>query len=86
MNVKVVSWSLGIWGGITFVICVLYGLVVTASVPMHQSLEHVLPGFKWLTLGGFVIGLAWSVVYGLYAGWLFATIYNRLSRRWAAGR
>ena len=86
LNIKVVSWSLGIWGGITFVVCVLYGLVVPASLSAHQSLEQLLPGFKWLTVSGFVIGLMWSIVFGLYVGWLFSKIYNGLHKRWAAGR
>ena len=42
-NVKVVSWSLAIWGGITFVVCVLYGLLVPGSLSMHQALGQVLP-------------------------------------------
>ncbi len=86
LNLKVVSWSLGVWGGITFVICVLYGLLVPGSLTMHQALGQVLPGFTWLTFGGFVIGLVWSIIYGLYAGWLFAVIYNGLNKRWAAGK
>lgn len=43
LNVKVVSWSLAIWGGITFVVCVLYGLLVPGSLSMHQALGQVLP-------------------------------------------
>ncbi len=86
LNVKVVSWSLAVWGGITFVVCVLYGLLVPGSLSMHQALGQVLPGFTWLTVGGFVIGLGWRIVYGLYAGWVFSVTYNWLSERWAAGR
>jgi hypothetical protein len=62
----------------------LYGLLVPGSLPLHQALEQVLPGFKWLTFGGFLIGLVWSFVYGLYAGWLFSVVYNWLHRRWGA--
>ncbi len=86
VNVKVVSWSLAVWGAITFVICVLYGLVVPRSLPIHQGLEQLLPGFKWLTFSGFVIGFVWSIVYGLYAGWLFSVVCNALHKRWAAAK
>lgn len=86
LNAKLVSGSLGVWGGITFIIYVLYGLLVPGSLSTHQALGQVLPGFTWLTVGGFVIGLAWSIVYGLYAGWLFSVIYNGLNKRWAAGK
>jgi len=40
----------------------LYGLLVPGSLPLHQALERVLRGFKWLTFGGFLIGLVWSIV------------------------
>ncbi len=86
LNAKVVSWSLAIWGAITFVICMLYGLLVPGSLPIHQALEQVLPGFKWVTFGGFLIGLAWTAVYGLYAGWLFSIVHNWLYKRWGAGK
>jgi hypothetical protein len=84
LNVKAVSSSMAVWSGITFVVCILYGLFVPGSLSVHQGLGQVLPGFRWLTFGGFLIGLGWTIVYGVYAGWLFAAIYNRLSKRWAA--
>jgi uncharacterized protein DUF5676 len=86
LNVKVVSWSLGIWSGLTFIICVIYGLLVPESLATHQALGQALPGFRWLTVGGFVIGLGWSIVYGLYAGWLFSVLYNGLNKRWTAAK
>jgi len=26
LNIKIVSWALGLWGALSFVVCVLYGL------------------------------------------------------------
>lgn len=82
LSVKIVSWSLGIFTAISFVLCVIYGLVVPPSVHMAAFLESVLPAFKWLTLGGFVLGLIESFLYGVYAGLVFVPIYNALVRRW----
>lgn len=82
LSVKIVSWSLGIFTAISFVLCVIYGLVVPPSVHMAAFLEGVLPAFKWLTLGGFVLGLIESFLYGVYAGLVFVPIYNALVRRW----
>jgi hypothetical protein len=42
----------------------------------------VLPAFKWLTLGGFCLGLIESFLYGAYVGLVFVPIYNFLTRRW----
>jgi hypothetical protein len=48
---------------------------------MHTFLEQVLPGFKWLTLQGFGIGLVESFLYGAYAGLVFVPIHNFFVRR-----
>jgi hypothetical protein len=43
---------------------------------MAGFLEAVLPAFKWLTLGGFILGLIESFLYGVYIGVVFVPIYN----------
>ncbi len=82
LNLKVVSWSLGIFAAISFVLCVIYGMVVPESLHAAQALEAVLPAFKWLTFGGFVLGLIESFLYGVYVGLVFVPVYNALTRRW----
>lgn len=84
LNIKVVSWSLGIFAAITFVLCVIYGLIVPSRLHMAPFLEMVLPAFKWLTFSGFLLGLVESFLYGAYVGLVFVPIYNALSRRWGA--
>lgn len=84
LNIKVVTWSLGLFGAATFVVCVLYGLIVPEPLHMTKLLEIALPGFKWLTLTGFLIGLIESFLYGVYAGLVFVPIHNALARRWGA--
>ena len=84
LNIKVVTWSLGIFTAISFVVCVIYGLIVPASLHMSSFLEMVLPAFKWLTIGGFLLGLIESFLYGVYAGLVYVPIYNILVRRWGA--
>ena len=84
LNIKIVSWSLGIFTAVSFVLCVIYGLIVPESLHNHQFLEAVLPAFKWLTIWGFCLGLLESFIYGVYAGLVFVPIYNFLSRKWGA--
>jgi hypothetical protein len=81
LNIKLTTWSLGIFTTISYLLCVLYGLITPESLHMHQFLEIVLPGFKWLTLGGFVLGLVESFFWGVYVGLVFVPIYNFLHRR-----
>ena len=81
LNIKVVSWALATTALISFLVCVSYGLAVPDSLHMHVFLEQVLPGFKWLTLQGFFIGLVESFLYGAYAGLVYVPIYNFFARR-----
>ena len=82
LNIRVVSWSLGIFMAITFILCVLYGLVVPQRLHgMSDFLEAVLPAFRWLTFGGFLLGIVESFLYGAYVGIVFVPIYNFLSKK-----
>lgn len=83
LNIKVVSWTLGIFTAISFVLCVIYGLIVPQTFHVAGFLEAVLPAFKWLTVGGFFLGLIESFLYGVYAGLVFVPIYNFFARRWS---
>lgn len=82
LNTKLVTWALGLFTAISFLVCVAYGLVVPHGLGMQQFLEMVLPAFKWLTWWGFLLGLLESFLYGVYAGLVFCPIYNLLYRRW----
>lgn len=81
LNLKVWTWSLACWGAITFLVCVAYGLLVPASLHMAGMLEALLPGFRWLTPVGFLIGLVESFLYGAYAGLLLVPLHNFFHRR-----
>ena len=86
LNTKLVAWALGIWTSMTFVVCVIYGLVTSQSLQMSAFLKQVLPAFKWLTWWGFLLGLIESFLYGAYAGLVFCPVYNWLHRRWGVTR
>ena len=81
LNWKVVTWGLGLFGAVTFVVCVLYGFVVPKTLHMVQFLEITLPRFRWLSTGSFVLGLVESFLYGAYAGLVFVPIYNVVAGR-----
>lgn len=82
LNIKIVSWSMGIFTAISFILCVIYGLIVPSSLHSVALLEMALPAFKWLTFGGFFLGLIESFLYGAFVGLVFVPIYNFLSSRW----
>jgi hypothetical protein len=82
LNIRVVTWSMATFTVFSFVTCVLYGLSVPKSFHLVEFLEITLPGFKWLTLGSFFIGLIESFLYGVYAGMVYTPIYNFYHRKW----
>lgn len=81
LNWKVVTQSLASFAVISFVLCVGYGLLAPAAVHPSWLLEAILPGFKWLSIGSFVIGLVESALYGTFAGALYSALYNYFARR-----
>lgn len=84
LNIKVVSWALATATMTSYLVCIAYGLATPMSLHMHGFLEQVLPGFKWLTWPGFLIGLIESFLYGAYAGLVYVPIYNFFHRRWGS--
>ena len=67
LNIKVVSWSLGLFMALSFIVCVIYGFIVPPSLhAMGPFLEMMLPAFKWLTVGGFCLGLIELSLWRLY--------------------
>ncbi len=82
INTKLVAWSLGTFVAFSFLICVIYGAVAPENLHARALLEMALPGFEWLTPGGFFIGLIESFLYGAYGGLVFSLIYNMFNRRW----
>jgi len=82
LNIKVWTWALGSWAAVSFVVCVLWGAVTPGALHMHGFLESVLPGFQWITVGSFVLGLAESFLLGAYSGLLFVPLHNFFWKRW----
>ncbi len=84
LNIKIWTWALALTSAISFLLCIVWGLVTPHALHMHGFLESVLPGFEWLTLGSFGLGLIESFFFGAYAALLFVTLHNALYRRWGA--
>ncbi|WP_025321077.1 DUF5676 family membrane protein [Deferrisoma camini] len=81
LNIRVVTWSLSSFTLFSYLVCILYGLIVPESLHMTTFLESVLPGFRWLTPVGFAIGFVESFLWGAYIGLVFTPLYNFFQRR-----
>lgn len=76
LNTKIVTWSAALFTSASFVLCVGFGLVTPEPVHMHGFLEAVLPAFKWISFGSFLLGLVESFLWGVYLGLGYSLIYN----------
>jgi hypothetical protein len=81
MSLKIVTWALALSGALLYLLCIAYGLTNPASGHMREFLTIALPGFEWLTVKGFVIGLVKSFLFGALIGVVYVPIYNALQRR-----
>lgn len=71
---------------ITYLLCILYGLLIHVG-GFHQTLlPLLLPGFDWLSAPGFFIGLAWVFVFGWYVAIVYAPLHNFIQARFGAGK
>ena len=80
LSLAVVGWSLSLFLVISYVLCVLYGLLVP-SYPMHPAWSAFLPGFVWLSWSSFALGLIEVFAYGWYAAVVFVPLYNAFAKR-----
>jgi hypothetical protein len=81
LNWKIVTKSLSSFAAISFVLCVGYGLIAPAGFHPSWLLEGFLPGFKWLSVGSFALGLIEAALYGAWAGALYSVLYNFFAGR-----
>lgn len=81
LRIKTVSLALGLTFAISFVVCVLWGLLLPEPVHMHQFLQIVLPGFTWISTSSAILGLIESFLFGVYFGLIYVPIYNFLNRK-----
>lgn len=86
MNIKVWITTFAVWMGVSFTICVLGGVLAPGLPIRHQTLELLLPGFTWISLGSFVLGLVESLLYGVYAAAVLVVVHNFFHRRWVGTR
>lgn len=65
---------------ISYILCILFGLVVPEVMRMSSAWAPLLPGFEWLTWPGFVIGGIESYAYGWYVAIVFVPLYRWFSK------
>ena len=80
LNLRIWTLTSGCWMSITYTVCVLGGVIAPAVPIPHRTLELLLPGFTWISLGSFVLGLVETFLFGVYAAWLLVSLHNLFAR------
>ena len=79
-RLKTWFWTLSLLFTQTYILCVLWNIVEPKPVYIRM-LEILLPGFQWLTLGSFLMGMVESFFYGAYVAVAFVTLHNYFYRK-----
>jgi hypothetical protein len=74
MDGKVLGAAMGSFLALSYLSCVLYDLVFHEA--MYRAWTALLPGFVWISWGSFLLGLAETIVFGVFFGLVFAPLYN----------
>jgi len=80
ISIGAVGHATSLLFAISFVLCVVVGLIVPAH-NMSTLLQELLSGFQWISWKSFFLGLLESYGYGWYATLIWVPIYNVLVRR-----
>src|SRR5262245_47047993 len=78
--------SLSAFFTMSYLVCILLGVIGGWDWGLHQPWLQFLPGFTWLTWPSFVLGLVESIAYGWYTALLFGGLYNVAAARFGSGR
>ena len=63
LSLTAIGHATSLFFAVSFVLCIAVSLIFPAHT-MAQSLQGLLPGFQWLTLKGFSLGLIEAYGYG----------------------
>jgi len=80
LKVAPVGHALSLFLVISYILCVGFGLLVPESARMYKAWAPLLPGFEWLTVSGFLFGLAGAYLYGWYIAIVFVPLYRFFKR------
>jgi len=83
IRIAPVGMALGLLFAISFVLCVLFGLLFPTAT-MYQVWLPLLPGVSWISWPSALLGLIESFAYGWYIALIFVPVLNFFSKRAAA--
>jgi hypothetical protein len=65
--------------GLLYLGCIVWDALVPAYA-MRAAWTPFLPGFRWLSVGTFLLGLVETLIYGALLGWLVSSVPRVVAR------
>lgn len=78
--IQALAWSLGIFFAITFTICVVFDLVFPGQ-STTSLWNPLLPWVDGISLGGYILGIAETLLYGWFVALIFGPLFNFFAER-----
>jgi len=75
LSVRAVGHATSALLAITFTLCVAFDLLFP-QYAMYSAWQALVPGFEWLSLKSFLLGLAETYAYGWYFALIWVPVYN----------
>ena len=79
LSLKSYGWKCVLGGEAAYVICLLGGFLPFRSargIELHHALFETLPGFAWLSFGGFLLGAAYVFIFAWIFAWYWVWMHN----------
>lgn len=73
--IRALGWSLGLFLAITYTLCVLFDLAFPGQ-SMIGIWAPLLPWVAEISLGGYVLGVAETLLYGWFVALIFGPLFN----------
>ncbi len=80
ISLYAVGHATSLFLGITFALCVAFDLIFPSRA-MYQAWERLLPGFTWISVSSFGVGLLESYGYGWFLALIWVPLYNVFAAR-----
>lgn len=64
---------------VVYVLCIAGGFLpwrTVAGIELHHTIFETLPGFTWISVGSFIIGAVWMLVFAVIFGWYLVWMHN----------
>lgn len=82
ISIKVVGYATGFFLIIAYLSCIVFDLIFPEHA-MYKVWAGLLPGFEWLNLKSFLIGLVEVFLYGWFIAIVWVPLYNYFGSRTA---